>query len=87
MNRSVRRSLTTLGLALTAALVASGCFGNGNSRESTPVPQPTEAQLIASGLAELPLAPAARRVDLTAPPFSHPTAVANPLFLTTLGPH
>ena len=79
MNWSVRPSLATLGLALTA-LVVGGCLGNGDSREATPVPQPTAAQLRASGLGKLPLAPAAKRVDLTAPPFSHPTAVTNPLF-------
>jgi hypothetical protein len=47
---------------------------------STSVPQPTAAQLEAAGLAELPLAPKSARVDLTAPPFSNPTDVSNPLF-------
>ena len=51
-------------------------------RESvtTAVPQPTRAQIVASGLGRLPLAPDDRRADLVAPPFSNPTAVTNPLF-------
>jgi hypothetical protein len=44
------------------------------------VPQPTDSQIDAAGLGRLPLAPADRRVDLVAPPFSNPTAVTNPLF-------
>jgi hypothetical protein len=47
---------------------------------STPVPQPSRAQLVAAGLGKLPLAPDSQRVDLVAPPFSHSTAVTNPLF-------
>ena len=47
---------------------------------STSVPQPTDAQLEAAGLAELALAPNSARVDLTAPPFSNSTKVSNPLF-------
>jgi hypothetical protein len=45
---------------------------------STPVPQPSRAQLEAAGLAKLPLA--SGRVDLVAPPFSRPTEISNPLF-------
>jgi hypothetical protein len=44
------------------------------------VPQPSDAQLDAAGLGRLPLAPAERRVDLVAPPFSNSTAVTNPWF-------
>ena len=44
------------------------------------VPQPSDAQLDAAGLGRLPLAPAAQRVDLVAPPFSNSTVVTNPLF-------
>jgi len=47
---------------------------------STPIPQPTEAQLKAAKLHKLPLAPDSARVDLAAPPFSDPTNVTNPLF-------
>jgi hypothetical protein len=47
---------------------------------STPVPQPTQAQLDAAGLGDLPLAPDAARRDLVAAPFSDPTSVTNPLF-------
>ena len=47
---------------------------------STPVPQPTGAQLATAGLDELPRAPNSARVDLVAPAFSTPTDVSNPLF-------
>jgi hypothetical protein len=36
--------------------------------------------LVAAGLGKLPIAPAAKRVDLVAPPFSRSTEVTNPLF-------
>jgi len=51
-----------------------------NDSAVTPVPQPTTAHLAAAGLAKLPVAPAARRVDLVAPAFSNPTSITNPLF-------
>jgi hypothetical protein len=44
------------------------------------VPQPSHAQMVASGLGRLPVAPRSKRVDLVAPPFSSPTNVTNPLF-------
>jgi hypothetical protein len=69
-----------LGFAIAMALAAGGCGGDSNSSESTPVPQPTAAQMAASGLSKLPVAPDGDRVDLTAPPFSDPTKVTNPLF-------
>lgn len=47
---------------------------------STPVPQPTQAQLDAAGLGDLQLAPDSARRDLVAAPFSDPTSVTNPLF-------
>jgi hypothetical protein len=74
----VRRRSALLGIAVAAALGASGCGEGGD--ESTPVPQPTSAQMAASGLAKLPVVPDSDRVDLTAPPFSDPTDVTNPLF-------
>jgi hypothetical protein len=77
-SRISRSGLAVLGVG--AALVAASCRGDGSSNESTPVPQPTGAQLEASGLAKLPLAPDSKRVDLATPPFSHPTDVTNPLF-------
>jgi hypothetical protein len=67
-------------LGVGSALLAAGCRGDSSSEESTPVPQPTAAQLEASGLAKLPLAPDSKRVDLATPPFSHPTDVTNSLF-------
>jgi hypothetical protein len=47
---------------------------------ATAISQPTPAQLAAAGLGNLPIAPLSKRVDLVAPPFSHPTAVTNTLF-------
>jgi len=60
--------------ALSAA--SNGC----QATASTPVPQPTQAQLDAAGLGGIPLAPDSARRDLVAAPFSDPTAVTNPLF-------
>jgi hypothetical protein len=79
---SVARSAALIGIGL-AALLAGGCSGDGGSDEPShpsAVPQPTRAQLAAAGLAELPLGPERKRVDLTAPRFSDPTDVTNPLF-------
>ena len=73
--RARRRTRAALGVALAAAVAASGCAGQRGDGE-TPVPQPSDAALDASGLSKLPLAPDARRVDLTAPPFSDPTRVS-----------
>jgi hypothetical protein len=67
-------------VALVAALVASACGGDGGADGSTPVPQPTAAQLKAAGLEKLPLAPESKRLDLTMPALSNPTEVTNPLF-------
>jgi hypothetical protein len=47
---------------------------------ATAVPQPSPAQMRAAGLGGLPAAPADKRVDLVAPPFSNPTSITNPLF-------
>jgi hypothetical protein len=75
----MRRQAVALGIGLAVTLGAAGC-GERSSSESTPVPQPTAAQMAASGLSKLPVAPDRDRVDLTAPPFSNPTKVTNPLF-------
>ncbi len=55
---------------------STGC----QATASTPIPQPTQAQLDAAGLGGIPLAPDSARRDLVAAPFSDPTAVTNPLF-------
>ena len=44
------------------------------------IPQPTRAQLVAAGLEKLPLAPESKRLDITAPKFSNPAKIDNPLF-------
>jgi hypothetical protein len=74
-----RGTIALLSIAVTVALGSGGC-GGGDSSEPTSVPQPTAAQMAASGLSKIPVAPDSKRVDLTAPPFSDPTTVTNPLF-------
>ena len=85
------RAIIVLALAITAA-PGSGAAAPGGSlavndgptgcqpTASTPVPQPTQAQLDVAGLGDLPLAPNSVRRDLVAAPFNDPTAVDNPLF-------
>ena len=68
--------------AATSAPAGGPCVASA----STAVPQPTQAQMAASGLGKLPVAPAGRRVDLVAARFSNPTAITNPLFpISNLG--
>jgi hypothetical protein len=78
----LRAAIPPLGLGLAMAL-AIGCGDGANSSgaSSTPatIPQPTHAQLEASGLAKFPFAPRSKRIDLTAPSFSDPTEITNPL--------
>ncbi len=71
-----------VGIGFAAAMLAAGCGGSDGSNSAGPgtLPQPTNAQLAAAGLAKLPVAPDADRVDLAAPTFSDPTRVTNPLF-------
>ena len=64
------------GEPLRAVAVNTGC----QATTSTPIPQPTQAQLDAAGLGDIPLAPDSARRDLAAAPFSGPTSVTNPLF-------
>jgi hypothetical protein len=65
------------GPAATTALPAGlGC----QDSVSTAIPQPTQEQLDAAGLGDLPLAPDSARRDLVAAPFSDSTSVTNPLF-------
>jgi hypothetical protein len=93
LNRSSR--ITALGLAATLLLVActdsgdpssaerassEGPEGNGASAGSSSLPQPTQAQLDAAGLGELPVAQTDARVDIATPTFSNPTEITNPLF-------
>ena len=68
-----------IGTTVAAGLIG-GCGGGNDSTGSTPVPQPTQAQLAAAGLDELPLAPESKRLDLEVPPFSNPTEITNPLW-------
>jgi hypothetical protein len=75
---------TVAGPVLACLLVAGACSGDDSgssaSSGSTDIPQPSADQLAAAGLDELPIAPDADRVDLTAPRFSDPTDITNPLF-------
>jgi hypothetical protein len=68
-----------LGTTVVAGLIGA-CGGGDDSPASSPVPQPTQAQLAAAGLDELPLAPESKRLDLELPPLSDPTEITNPLF-------
>jgi len=69
-----------LAVAMVVGALTSAAAGRGGSSSPTPIPQPSAAQLKAAELYDLPLAPKGARVDLTAPPFSNPTDVTNPLF-------
>ncbi len=62
--------------AVGASPVGLGCQASA----STAVPQPTQQQLDAAGLGDLPLAPDSARRDLVAAPFTQSTSVTNPLF-------
>jgi hypothetical protein len=83
-SRHRRPARILLGLGLAVALVASACGGSGASSSST---KPTPARMPPgpscikpdNGKGCLPVAPASRRVDLTVPSFSNPTAITNPL--------
>jgi hypothetical protein len=78
--RTNLRARAMTGLAVAATVALGACGGSDESSESADVPQPTRADFAAAGLGELPVAPQDQRVDLTAPPFTHPTQVTNPLF-------
>ena len=76
---------TALATAVSAAVL--GCGGSdGDASDAqasdapATIPQPTQAELQAAGLDDLPLAPESTRVDIEAPTFSNPTEVTNPLF-------
>ena len=85
------RAIIVLALAIRAVPGSGGAARGGSlavndgptgcqPTASTPVPQPTQAQLDVAGLGDLPLAPNSARRDLVAAPFNDPTAVDNPLF-------
>jgi hypothetical protein len=83
-NRAIRARAVGLLLAIGAAVaVAVGCGGSGDDSATgaapATIPQPTRAQLAASGLAKFPFAPRSKRIDLAAPSFSNPTEITNPL--------
>jgi hypothetical protein len=69
---------TTWAAASEPSAVTSGLGCQPSA--STAVPQPSQAQLDAAGLGDLPLAPDSARRDLVAAPFTHSTSVTNPLF-------
>ena len=73
-------ALLLVGSAAAVVAFAARDGGSTAASESTTILQPTQAQLVASGLARLPLAPETERVDIAAPVFSDPTNVTNPLF-------
>jgi hypothetical protein len=76
-----RHRIATLAVAASLAGAADAPAATPcRDGSTTAVPQPTPAQLAASGLGRLPLAPDDERVDLLAPPFSRSTSVTNPLF-------
>ena len=73
--------------SLAAAFAAAGCGGGDEATTAgattaapSTIPQPSQAQLEAAGLADLPLGPESKRLDIEAPTFSNPTEVTNPLF-------
>ena len=67
-------------VALSIAACNSDDGASKSVSASSKIPQPTHAQLVAAGLDKLPLAPESRRLDITAPEFSNPTKITNPLF-------
>jgi hypothetical protein len=78
----LRAAIPPLGLGLAAALAigcGDGADSSGPSSARATIPQPTHAQLEASGLAKFPFAPRSKRIDLEAPSFSNPTEITNPL--------
>jgi len=78
--RSGPRPIAAAGVLVAATLALAGCGGDEGSDEPAAVPQPSRAEFAAAGMRDLPVAPQDQRVDLTAPPFSDPTQVTNPLF-------
>ncbi len=73
---------TLVGGAIGEPSLATPLASNASCQPtaSTPIPQPTQQQLDAAGLGDLPLAPDSARRDLVTAPFSDSTSVTNPLF-------
>jgi len=67
-----RRRTAAAAIAAAALVGAAPALG---AADRTTIPQPPLGKL-----SRLPVAPAAARVDLAVPSFSHPTRVTNPLF-------
>jgi hypothetical protein len=80
--RSLRSAL--IASAVCAVLGVAACSGGDEPSKAasapSTIPQPTRAQLVAAGLEKLPVAPESKRLDITAPKFSNPTKITNPLF-------
>ena len=79
---AIQKAFAVAVVAAVATLGLGACGGGGGASGSAPetIPQPSEAQLAAANLDKLPLAPESERVDITAPTFSNPTEITNPLF-------
>src|SRR6476619_290050 len=78
-----KKALAVAAIAVVTALSAVGRGGgDGASADSAPktIPQPSQAQLAAAGLDKLPVGAESKRLDITAPTFSNPTEITNPLF-------
>jgi hypothetical protein len=75
------RTLALLATGVAAAVLAGACGGgdSGQAPDAKTIPQPTRAELAASGLARFPFAPERARIDLVAPSFSDPTDITNRL--------
>jgi hypothetical protein len=78
-----KKALAVAAIAAVTALGVIGCGGgDGASATFAPqtIPQPSQAQLAAAGLDELPVGAESKRLDIAAPTFSNPTEITNPLF-------
>jgi len=80
-------ALVVAALFSAAALAVSGCQNDSGSasasdgQETTTAPaRVAEKTIVQPAVGDLAVAPDAERVDLTAPTFSDPTRVSNPLF-------
>jgi hypothetical protein len=86
MDSPIRRITLPARLIATSTammLIGSACTGAdrgflGASHSPATIPQPSQAQFEASGLADFPFAPRGRRIDLAIPSFSNPTEITNP---------
>jgi hypothetical protein len=73
----MHRRIPIAAVVLVSLTFLGGC---GGSHVRQRIPQATPAELAAAGLAQVPVAPDSKRVDLEVPRFSHPTKITNPLF-------